>query len=90
MTLKPFEKPEGSGEWWVWITHQGFTTSMSFGTDKLLAFEMAEGGNAAIADGADVTGIYDAFVQVAQDYRKLSVKERLSKILRVHKGGLAD
>lgn len=41
MGVKVREKPRGSGEWWLFIDHQGRRKSKKIGRDKRLALEAA-------------------------------------------------
>ena len=42
MAVRVREKPKGSGEWWVFISHHGKRKSKKIGKDKRLAREVAE------------------------------------------------
>ncbi|MBW2198119.1 MAG: hypothetical protein JRF58_09780, partial [Deltaproteobacteria bacterium] len=42
MAVTVREKPKGSGQWWIFINHQGKRKSKKIGMDKRLAREVAE------------------------------------------------
>jgi integrase len=42
MGVKVREKPKGSGNWWIFINHQGKRKSKKIGKDKCLAREVAK------------------------------------------------
>ena len=42
MAVNVREKPKGSGQWWIFINHQGKRKSKKIGKDKRLAREVAE------------------------------------------------
>ncbi len=42
MAVRVRERPKGSGDWWVFINHQGKRKSKKIGKDKRLAREVAE------------------------------------------------
>jgi len=42
MAVRVREKPKGSGEWWIFINHQGKRKSKKIGRDKKLARDVAE------------------------------------------------
>jgi integrase len=42
MGVKVRERPKGSGDWWVYIDHQGDRKAKKIGRDKRIAFEVAK------------------------------------------------
>jgi len=42
MSVKVREKPKGSGEWWMFINHQGLRKAKKIGNDKNFAMEVAK------------------------------------------------
>lgn len=51
MAVKIRERPEGSGEWWVFIDHQGKRKAKKIGDDKDLAVEFAKKAEAKLILG---------------------------------------
>jgi len=51
MGVKVREKPNGSGEWWVFIHHNGIRKSKKIGRDKILAQYIAKKNEAKLALG---------------------------------------
>ena len=53
MGVKVREKVKGSGEWWIFISHNGQRKSKKVGKDKKLALEAAKKIEARLLSGAD-------------------------------------
>jgi len=51
MAVKIRERPKGSGEWWLFIDHQGKRKAKKIGKDKKLARDMAKKIEAKLALG---------------------------------------
>ena len=54
MGVKVREKPNGSGEWWVFIHHNGIRKSKKIGKDNKLARDVAKKIEAKLALGESV------------------------------------
>ena len=62
MGVRVREKPKGSGEWYIFISHQGKRKSKKIGKDEKLAREVAEKIKAKLVLGElDVEKINEAW-----------------------------
>ena len=99
MGVKVREKPKGSGQWWIFVDHQGRRKAKKVGTNKKVAMEIAKKlearlvlGEYQIADSTDEVPNVPLFQTYSMDWleryvkplRRESTYQRYNVALRKH------
>ena len=83
MTVR--EKTKGSGEWWIFINHNGLRRSKKIGQDKRLAFEAAKKIEARLVlgeMGLSEAGKTDPAVPTMNEYSRLWLEDYIKPLRR--------
>jgi integrase len=96
MAVKVRERPKGSGDWWIFIDHQGTRKAKKIGKDKKLAMEAAKKigaklalGDMGIMEDQPKTPTFKEYAETwlhgyVKSLRRQSTFERYQDVLRRH------